>query len=596
MLLCVLGYLAVVEQRPPVLRAALMTLVVLLALTFFRKVELLNSVAVAGLILLVASPRLLKDSSFQLSFLAMFCIAGLAAPWIDSALEPYARGVRGWRDVTRDVSHVPRVAQFRIDLRSVAAWIESRLPPAFAPRVTNLGARTLATTFCLAEMLVLTLALQFGMLPLLARDFHRITLSGLLANLIAVPLTGVLVPLGFVTLASALLLPKLAMLFSMPLGWLTGLLIHSMSWIARFPRWSYRIPAPPLWLILVFFFAAVVLACALRLSSPRFKLLERAALAVAIAAALLVARHPFPPDRSHGRVELNVLDVGQGDSLFLISPAGHTILVDAAGPFNDPYHLGQSRGSDPGEDAVSPYLWSRGFQKIDIVALTHAHHDHLGGLPAIFENFRVGTLWIGREVAIEQQKQLESLAISKGARVVHELRGEHLDWDGAQVDFLWPRIVADEVAPSAKNDDSLVFRVRYGERSFLLPGDAEKSAERAILSENDPQLLQADILKIGHHGSKNSTMPDFLDIVHPRLAVISAGEGNPYGHPSPVLLERLQQAGVPVLRTDQNGAIHILTDGKRFEVSCFVACPQITAMLDSSSAQPPDDQKHEEQQ
>jgi len=103
-------------------------------------------------------------------------------------------------------------------------------------------------------------------------------------------------------------------------------------------------------------------------------------------------------------------------------------------------------------------------------------------------------------------------------------------------------------------------------------------------------MLQADILKIGHHGSKKSTMPDFLDAVHPRLAVISAGAENPYGHPSPVLLERLQQTGIPVLRTDQNGAIHISTEGKSIEVSCFVACPQITALLNSNRPQTPDNQ------
>jgi ComEC/Rec2-related protein len=120
----VIGYVAVVEQRPPVLRAALMTFVVILALLFFRRVELLNSVAIAALILLVASPSLLADSSFQLSFLVMFCIAGIVLPWLAKSIDLFARGVRGWRDVTQDVSHPPPVAQFRIDLRSVAAWID----------------------------------------------------------------------------------------------------------------------------------------------------------------------------------------------------------------------------------------------------------------------------------------------------------------------------------------------------------------------------------------------------------------------------------------------------------------------------------------
>lgn len=421
---------------------------------------------------------------------------------------------------------------------------------------------------------------------MMARDFHRVTLSGPFANLIAVPLTAVLVPLGFLTLIAGLLFTRVAFLLAIPLRWLAAILLHLVAWLARFPRWSYRVPAPPLWLALLFFVSAVFLALTLRTSTVLTLWTRRASLVLALASALLIATHPFSAKYQRGWLELNVLDVGQGDSLFLVSPKGRTILVDAAGPSLDPYHPGESRGPDSGEEAVSPYLWSRGFRQIDVVALTHAHQDHLGGLFAILDNFKVGTLWIGREVALQQQQQLEAVAAAKGVRVLHELRGEHLDWDGAALDFLWPQIVPEELAPSAKNDDSLVFHLTYGQRSFLLPGDAEKSAERAILSESDRQALQADVLKVGHHGAKNSTTPEFLEAVQPKLAIISAGEQNPYGHPSPALLERLTQAGVPILRTDQSGAIHIATDGTRFEVSCFAACPEITAQLNSALQQP----------
>jgi competence protein ComEC len=132
-----------------------------------------------------------------------------------------------------------------------------------------------------------------------------------------------------------------------------------------------------------------------------------------------------------------------------------------------------------------------------------------------------------------------------------------------------------------------VFRAAFGERSFLLPGDAEKMSERSILAESDPHALQSDMLTIGHHGSKNSTTPEFLAAVRPRLAVISSGVENPYGHPAPQLLERLEQVGIPTLRTDTNGAVHILTDGKKVEVSCFVPCPEIAAQLNSRKPQPP---------
>jgi competence protein ComEC len=122
---------------------------------------------------------------------------------------------------------------------------------------------------------------------------------------------------------------------------------------------------------------------------------------------------------------------------------------------------------------------------------------------------------------------------------------------------------------------------------MMLPGDAEKQAEKQILAENNEDILHADVLKVGHHGSKNSTTEEFLAAVHPRVAVISAGEENPYGHPSPELLERLQRAGLRILRTDHDGAIHVLTDGERLEITCFVACPEATTVEASGHPQTP---------
>jgi competence protein ComEC len=145
----------------------------------------------------------------------------------------------------------------------------------------------------------------------------------------------------------------------------------------------------------------------------------------------------------------------------------------------------------------------------------------------------------------------------------HEIRGQSFMWDGVQVDFLWPDSAADPDAPSAKNNDSLVVRLKYGDRTILLPGDAENQAEYKILSENETAGLHSDVLKVGHHGSKNSAMPEFLAAVAPQIGIISAGEQNPYGHPSAELLGRLRESGVRILRTD----------GHDLKVSCFVACP-----------------------
>jgi competence protein ComEC len=570
------AYVAVIEQRPPVLRAALMATIVVLGGFFYRRLDVLNSAAIAALILLVAQPLALRDSSFQLTFLAIGCIAGLAAPWLERNVQPYARALHGWRDVTRDATHEPRAAQFRIDLRGAANWLSARLPLRVAAPVENALAGGIGLTLRAWELIALTLALQIGMLPLMARDFHRITLAAPIVNLAAVPLTGVVVPLGFLTIGSAMVLPGLARIIAVPLSYVTLLLLHIVHWFARLPKWSYRIPGPHLWLVVAFFVFALLLASIMRMVHPLRRPIASGLSTGLVVCSLLIALFPFAPAWSPGKLEFSVLDVGQGDSLFVVSPHGKTMLIDGGGAFGG-FGGQRDHGIDPGEEAVSPYLWSRGFQKIDVVALTHAHQDHLGGLTAVLENFRVGHLWIGREVHSQALANVAKLARDRKIPIEHETRANAFAWDDVQGKFLWPEPSSAAPSDAARNDDSLVLRLRYKDRALMLPGDAEKEAEREMLSENAEDELQAEVLKIGHHGSKNSTTAEFLAAVKPRVAVISVGEDNPYGHPNAELLERLANAGVRVLRTDRDGAVHILMGSKSLEVRCFVPCLPVEA-------------------
>jgi len=342
--------------------------------------------------------------------------------------------------------------------------------------------------------------------------------------------------------------------------------------------------------VLLFFVALLALAAGLRSQQAKGRFLRWIAAATALFAAILIACYPFRPSFVPNALEMTVLDVGQGDSILIISPKGSTLLIDGGGTFQGFQGHEEHLGPDPGEDAVSPYLWSRGIQKLDAVALTHAHQDHIGGLTAVLQNFHVGQLWLGRETAAPAFARLKEEAALLRVPIEHELRGQHFVWDGVQVDFLWPEIPPEEVAPLAKNNDSLVVRLRYLDRTILLPGDAEKQAEAAMLAENDAVALHADVLKVGHHGSKNSTMPDFLAAVSPQFSVISAGEENPYGHPHPELIQRLEESGTRLLRTDRDGAVRVITDGHTLRVECFVACPESVAP--SQSAPAPD---HREQ-
>jgi competence protein ComEC len=594
-LLLLLAYVAVVEQRTPVLRATLMATIVVVGGFFFRRLELLNSAAIAALLLLVARPSALGDSSFQLSFLAIGCIGGLALPWMETTVQPYALALRGWRDATKDASYEPRPTQFRIDLRLLARAVEIRMPARIATVLGSSLVGGIAISFRVWELFVLTLVLQIGMLPLMASEFHRVTFAGAFVNFAAVPLTAIIVPLGFFTLISGFLWPALGKFLAVPLSLVTAGLLHIVQMFALVRQLSYRIPSPPVWVMIIFLITLAGIVTCLRLRFARRKAMMCGLGGLLAAAAVVIATYPYSPRMAGGRLEVTVLDVGQGDSLFVVSPTGKTLLIDGGGAFGGfPGHE-QAQGSDPGEEAVSPYLWSRGFKKIDVVALTHAHQDHVGGLNAILENFRIGRLWIGREVNNNPAlARLEALARERNIPMEYETRGKHFSLDEVQGEFLWPESSTAGAAAAAKNNDSLVLRLKYRNRTLLLPGDAEKQAEHAMLEENSADL-HADVLKVGHHGGKNSTTQEFLDAVAPAIAIISSGEDNPYGHPSPELLARLEASGARVLRTDRDGAVHVLTDGDRLEISCFVACAELATVTTSKRAEAPNQNQNNQQ-
>ncbi|MGQ9489165.1 MAG: ComEC/Rec2 family competence protein [Anaerolineae bacterium] len=251
-----------------------------------------------------------------------------------------------------------------------------------------------------------------------------------------------------------------------------------------------------------------------------------------------------------GRLHVYFLDVGQGDAILIVAPDGRQVLVDG-GP--SPTALLNELG------AVLPF-WDR---SLDLVVLTHPDGDHITGLIPLLDRYRVAQVLDvpQSDAAPEAVPWLERLQ-ARGIARVYALRGMRLLVGDLLISVLHPGPEPLTGTASDDNNNAIVLRLDFGRFSVLLTGDAEREAEEALIAAGLP--LHADVLKVGHHGSNGSTSAAFVAAVQPRLAVISVGQGNPFGHPHPAVLERL--AGIEIRRTDQHGRIEVASDGVKMWV------------------------------
>jgi competence protein ComEC len=541
----------------PVQRSLWMITLYLIGRLLYRDRSPLNTIGFAALCLLAASPRSLFDASLQMTLLAVISIAGVAAPLIEATIHPYLIATRDLRLIVIDNKLAPRLAQFRVVLRMVAIALQAAVQGRFAGRIAwRFFPWAVRFAFRLGELFVVSCVVELAMTLPMALYFHRITIFALPVNVFILPLLAVLMPAALLTLVALAIWPAAAFVPAMIVALVLHLGVGLVHLFGSLAFGDFRIPAPLLWQSVAF---CVLLAAAVALASMSISSGTRWPRRFAWAALILAAVAsvvPRPIDHPSNALLFEAIDVGQGDSLLLITPDGKTLLIDGGGFGGGPRQAPQD--FDIGEEVVSVALWSRGIRHLDAVALTHAHSDHIGGLPAVLRNFHPTELWVGKSPRVPVYLALLDEAASLHVRLRSFRAGDSFSFGATQIAVLAP-FSNYQPGPLPTNNDSLVLHMAYGATSVMLEGDAEAPIEQAMLAEHG---LDSTLLKVGHHGSITSTRPEFLARVSPQWAVISCGLHNRYGHPREEVLAELEAAKVRTYRTDINGATCFLLDGK----------------------------------
>jgi len=535
----VAGYALVAGFSPSTQRALIMVAVFLTAFLAERETDLKNSLAMAALAILAAHPPSLFSVSFQLSFAAVFAI------------------VYGMECLN---------ALFPAPLQPVGRWARIR-------RWVGM--------FC-----AVSACATWGTLPICLYYFNLASVSGLLANCVVIPLMGyVSVGLGLVgALAGAVSVPAAVVCHAVN-GAILAWTIAFIQGMAALPYAAVRTVTPSFveiglfyaltWAGLSWWMHARAVATAGSPVRPRLALAVLAACAIVGAADVGYWMHQR---FWRNDLRVTVLDVGQGSAVLVELPGGHTLLVDGGG-------TADRTAFDVGAAVVAPFLWRHKIRTIDALVLTHANSDHVNGMIFLAEAFRVGALWAASE-DFGHPGYAELIRVCD-ARGIARPRFAELarDWTfgPARLEILHPPAETSEWRWRDENNRSIVARVRLGDHAVLLPGDIMHSAEKGIVRAAGDRL-RSTVLLAPHHGSRTSSAEEFLKTVAPEAVLISCGGRPGSGMPHPGVLERYRAQGARIWRTDRDGALRVVTDGRRLSVGSYLQAGDASALAGENSS------------
>ena len=544
-LAAVLVYMALVGPRVSSLRAGVLVIAFLIAFWIHREREMLNTLLLAALLILLWKPAAVYSLGFQLSFLAVLGIV-LALRWIaEPGPDPLER-----------LGEIPWYRRWAVPEAVPAGWKDRGVD-------------------ILVAAAFISLAAWVATFPVILYEFHQINLAAPFLNTFLVPLASVLIPACLMVLFTGFVAPGLAGALLVPIGWLTKLIfVEAPSRVAALPEIAVQLPHPPeAWRMLFYLFVAGLAyrffrgrhASERRPLSGFWKRVVPWSLCVCGVVLILGLMFPRGLDRGDGRLHVWMLDVGQGEALYIEFPNGQNLLLDGGGYFKD--------ALDVGARVVGDFLWDRGVGTIDYLAVTHSDQDHIDGVESVLEAFDIGHFLARPDGSADRRyARLTSRATVRGVPLKPFGAGEVLRVGEVVLKNLHPdeafnREVGRTGRGRLNNDRSWVILLEYRRFRMLLTGDITEKAERWLVGRGAD--LRAQVLKAPHHGSRTSSSAEFLDAVKPREVLVSSGFANYFHHPHADVVRRYRDRGVRVWNTGERGAFHLTSGGDGYEISDF---------------------------
>lgn len=496
-------------------RAFIMIAAYIIALLFNRERNLCHALALAALVILTIQPSSLFGASFQLSFISVWGI----------------------------VFFSPR-------LLSLLPAKDELLQKIETPRWKNIK-----------HKVIIFIAVSFSAMlatgPLVAYHFNLFSLSGLISNLIIVPLAGTfVVPLGLLGVVFTPFFFPLAKLLFHTAGFLSDLVIMVATFFAHIPWTNYLVPTPALSEMILFYFFLTSLFL------WKFSALPRKLLFLSFLLFIITPLYWHFHFQPRG-FQVTFIDVGQGDAALLRFPKGEAMLIDGGGFPNHRF--------DTGKNIVAPFLLRQRVCKVDYLVLSHPHPDHYDGLGYIAKNFSVREFWYNGDSIDDPYFEDLLTTLKQRGVLIRTINSNSPSKaiQGVRVDVLHPdplRYLRNHDVSANLNNRSLVLKFSYGDVQYLFAGDIYSSTEERLVSGG--KNLSARVLKIPHHGSSTSGNPNFIKAVGPRIGICSVGYHNPFHLPHPRIINLYRKEGCTVYRTDSNGAIITITDGKTVDITC----------------------------